>query len=451
MIYKPWPYQRRMRRFLLEHPRAIEFIDMGMGKTVVMLTAISDLVAGLEIRSALVVAPINVVENTWPDEQRQWDHLAHLKLAVVRGSPAQRLAILRRPADIYLINYELLAWLSEVTAKKPVPFDMIVFDESSKMKSHAAKRFKKIKPLLPRMQRRVIMTGTPTPNNYLDLFSQVFLVDGGERFGPFFTHFRQRYFDFNEWTYACTIKPGAAKAIRKLIRPITLCMRSEDYLALPPVMYHNVTIRLPPAVMRQYAELEKEMFLQLERGEVEAMNAAALTNKCRQFTSGVVYDEEQKEHVIHDHKLDALADIIDDMGGKSLLVVYEFRSELKRMLARWPGTPWIGGGSKDKSGVIKLWNARKAPLVFVHPQSVGHGLNLQHGGHHMVWTSMTWALELYQQMVKRLHRQGQGHPTVVTHLVAAGTVDDAVLGVLREKARGQAALLRRLRALRLQR
>lgn len=439
-----------MRRFLLDHPCTAEFIDMGLGKTSVALTVVSDLLAGLEISGALVVGPIRVIDQAgpWHEERATWDHVRHLRLVTLRGSPAQRLKLLSEPADVYLINYELIAWLADVTrTMKTLPFDMVIFDESSKMKSHKAVRFRRIKPMLPRFPRRVIMTGTPRPNNYLDLWSQVFLLDGGKRLGAFFTHFRDRYFDFNPYSYECKIKPGAARAIRNAIRDITIAMRSEDYLKLPPIIYTDVKVPLEPSVMAKYRTLQKTMFLELEKAEIEAFNAAALTNKCRQFTSGVMYDEDLKEHVVHDAKMDALEDIIDDAGGNPVLVVYEFRSELARLRKRWPKAPWIGGGSKDPDGAIRAWNTGKTQVMLVHPASVGHGLNLQHGGRRMVWTSMTWSLELYQQMVKRLHRQGQKKPVLVSHLVAPGTVDEAVLEALRGKAKGQDALMRALRRL----
>ncbi len=449
MKFKPWKYQRRMRRFLLDKPNALEFVDMGLGKTVVMLGVIDDLIAGMEIRSALVVAPIRVCETTWPDETALWDHTRHLRLNVVRGSPAQRLEKLKQPADIYLINYELLPWLAEVTRKiKALPFDMIVFDESSKMKSHASKRFKKVKPMLPKFRRRVCMTGTPAPRSYLDLFSQTFCADGGERLGLFFTHFRDRYFDFNQYTYECTIKEGAARAIRDKIRDITLSMRSQDYLDLPKIVYNNIKVPLPPTLRKQYEKLQKEMFLALDNADIEAFNAAALSNKCRQFTSGVLYDEERNEHVVHDAKIDALADIIEDAGGQSLLVVYEFKSEMRRLLKRWPKASWIGGGSKGADAIIKRWNTGDVPILFAHGQSIGHGLNLQHGGHMIVWTSCTWDLDLYLQMNKRLHRPGQKKPVIVNHLVMPDTVDMAVMARLANKDTSQAALVKALRSLR---
>jgi SNF2 family DNA or RNA helicase len=428
------------------------FLDMGLGKTVVTLSAIADLIAGLEIRAALVVAPIRVIESVWPQEAQKWDHLRHLKIVVVRGSAKERLAKLAEPADIYLINFEQLIWLSDIASRmKVLPWDMMVFDESTKMKSASARRFKRTKPMLPRCKRFAILTGTPTPNSYMDLWAQIYLLDGGARLGEFVTYFRERYFDYNPWTYELKLKPGAAKQIRDKIRDLVMCLRSEDYLKLPPCVETVIPVDLPPKVLDLYHEFEEELFIKVQDTEVEAFNAAALSMKCRQLTSGAVYDVPSEEgprkwQVVHDAKLDALEDVIEEANGEPLLVVYEFRHELARLLARWPKTPWIGGGSKDSGAIIDQWNKGKLKLLFVHPASVGHGVNLQFGGRLLVWTSGTWSYELYEQMAKRLHRQGQTKPVMVYLLVARGTVDETVAEVLRGKRQGLAELMAALRA-----
>lgn len=446
-IYKPHAYQRRAKQFLLDKKFANFWLDMGLGKTSVALTAIEELRFLWDIRAALVVAPIRVIENVWPEEAAKWRHLTKLKLVPIRGSARQRRIALETHADVYLINYELLIWLAEeLDDMDRPPWDMVVFDESTKMKAHGARRFKKFRRWSLAAKRRVCMTGSPRPNTYLDLWAQTYLLDGGDRLMEFFTHYRDRWFEHNPWTHETKIRKGADKAIEARIRDITLCMRSEDYLELPPVVYNSIKVALPPKAMALYREFEKEMFVKLAGGEVEAESAATLSMRCRQLTSGAVYYQEHEDAprkvvLLHEAKLDALEDVIEEANGESVLVVYEFKHELMRLLKRWPKTRWIGGGCTGAKASIDAWNARKVPLMFVHPASVGHGINLQHGGRIMVWTSGTWSYEQYAQMVKRLHRQGQAQAVIVHMLVATGTVDETVLATLREKKTGQDALL----------
>lgn len=455
-MMKMHDYQLRAAKFVRDHTESALFLEMGLGKTISVLSAMDDLIAGLNINAVLVVAPIRVVESVWPDEVEKWDHTKHLKISLVRGSAKQRAEALKKPAQLFLINYELLPWLADLVKKwKSLPFDMIVFDESSKMKSPRAKRFKKIKRLLPRFKRRVIMTGTPAPNSYLDLWAQVYCADVGRRLGGLFDMFKDRWFTFNQYTYECKIKPGAQKAIRKRIADMVLCMSAKDYLKLPPYVENEVRVKLPPKVMKQYKEFEKELYLKLCDTEVEAFNAASLSMKCRQLTSGAIYDMEdptkkregeRKWTKLHDVKLDALQDIIDEAQGESVLVVYEFKHELARLRKRYPKAPWIGGGSKNADKAIREWNARKHRVMLVHAASVGHGINLQAGGRIMVWTSMTWSYELFAQMVKRLHRQGQLKAVMIHLIIAAGTVDEDVRAALLAKHTGQATLMHALRA-----
>ena len=449
MRYVAKPYQRRALVFMMKHPQAAMFLDMGMGKTVVTLSAIWNRIAGLEIRSALVVAPVRVVETVWPQETKKWDHLKHLRCMIVRGTVDERLAKLAKPADIYLINYELLPWLMETIRKwKVLPWDMIVFDESTKMKSASAIRFKRSKPLFRRSTHRAILTGTPAPNTYLDLWAQIYILDHGKRLGEFVTYFKDRCFNYNPWSYELKLKDGMGPKILRQIRDIVFCLKSEDYLKLPPCIETVVPVELPSKVRKQYRQLEEELFVKISETDVEAATAASLSMKCRQMTSGAVYEPKEEGDRgprrwawVHDAKLDALEDVIEEASGEPLIVVYEFKHELARMLKRWPKTPWIGGGSKGAEATIAKWNQGKTRLLFVHPASVGHGVNLQFGGRLMAWTSGTWSWDLYWQMVKRLHRQGQERPVMVYMLACRDTVDEDVAECLQTKRQGHGRLI----------
>ncbi len=458
MKFVPHPYQSTALAHLKAHPSAALLLDMGLGKTVVALTAIADLIDGLDLGAVLVVAPLRVVQMTWPEEIAKWDHTRHLKVSRVLGVQKERERALTEPADIYLMNYEnviwLAEWLSKNGSKRPAPFDMIVWDESSKMKSWAARRFKMIKPYLPTFKRHAILTGTPSPKSYLDLWSQYYLLDQGARLGKFITHYRDRHFEqgYDGWTY--TLRGGHSKQIERAISDITLCLKAKDYLKMPKLIKNRVEVALPPKTVKQYKELEREMFLKLDSGEIEAMNAAALSNQCRQFVGGAVYKEQlftpegkpilpRVWHTVHNAKIDALADIIEDAQGSPVLVAFEFKHELARLRARWARAPMIVGGTseRDAAKAKAAWNSGTVPVMLVHPASVGHGLNLQAGGHILVWFTLTWSLELYEQTVARLYRQGQSQPVVVHSLVCRGTVDEAVAASIAGKAKGQAALI----------
>jgi SNF2 family DNA or RNA helicase len=313
------------------------------------------------------------------------------------------------------------------------------------MKSPKAARFKRMKPHAFRWPRASILSGTPTPNGYLDLWAQLYLLDGGDALGSNFYNFRDRFFDVNQYTHEVTLKDGAAAVIERKIAPRVLCLRAEDHLSLPPLVENDIPVELPEALRDKYAEMERDLLIRLEAGDVEINDALALSAKCRQFTSGAVYDEAGKVHPLHDLKLDAVADVIEEAAGEPVMVAYEFRSELARLLARWPKADWIGGGSKNPDATIARWNAGKSPLLLVQPQSVSHGLNLQHGpGRIQVWTSGTWVWDRYWQCVKRLHRQGQTRGVRVHRLYCPGTIDEDVLASLREKGGTQAGFLARL-------
>lgn len=476
MEFKPRPYQDRMRRFLIRNPRAALFVDMGLGKTVTVLTAFQDLVAGLEVSRMLVVAPIRVCESTWPEEIKQWEHTSSLSHSLVRGSPVSKLlkrkgkefwsrpnqqAInsLAMKSDITCVNFELLPDICEWLSRQPrCPWDWLVVDESTKMKSHSARRFKLLKPHLHRFKRWTIMSGTPMPNSYQDLWAQIYLLDRGRALGEFWTHFKDRWFDTNPWSYETKIKEGAAKEIERRIAPYVLCLKSEDYIKLPPIIHTRIAIDLPPKLRKQYDELEKEMFLKLEEGEVEALNAASLSGKCRQYTSGAMYETLEPVEAdrggpkswlpVHDLKTTAAEEIVDSAQGDPTIIMYEFRHELERLRKLYPKAPYIGGGAKDSKGTLQRWNRRELPVLLAHPDSLGHGLNLQHGGRRIIWMSMTWNRDSWEQTIKRLHRSGQARPVLVYRVVCKGTVDEAVEAALRAKGGRQAGFLSAMRAYR---
>jgi len=448
--FKPHAYQARAIRFIERKPAASMWLDMGLGKTVVTLTAIQNLISSFRVSKVMVFAPIRVIENTWPDEAKKWIHIG-LRLQVIRGTPKQREAQLNTEADVYLINYEQMGWLYQFRKRLPLDHDMIVFDESTMMKNPAAKRFKFFKHLFQKRRRTVLLTGTPAPQGYLDLFAQYYLLDRGERLEAFITHYRDKYFhqiDRDGFAWALKSKLHGQR-IEKRIRDVTLTMKAEDYLKMPAIIHNDVKVTLTPKLMEDYRELEREMVLELNAlDRVTALNAAVLTNKCRQFTAGAVYveDDEGKRKTVHVHnlKLDALAEVVEETGGEPVLVAYEFQSDLAALRKRWPKARWIGGGQKPAEATrnINDWNRGAVPLMFVHPASVGHGINLQHGGRVLVWYTVPWSLEHYLQTEKRLHRQGQTKPVMVHHLVATGTVDDGVvLPAVKAKGRNQGKMI----------
>ncbi len=486
MKFVPRIYQEYGRRYLVKHRRTAGLIDMGLGKTVMVLNAFLDLQAGLEIKSMLVLAPIRVCESVWPDEIMKWDHTKHMTWSLIRGSPVSReltrsatdillglkgrdrsetfmskpsakaMAEIAKPVDVCLTNYENLPAICQwMHKKKELPWDMIVFDESTKMKSHSARRFKLLKPYLGKFKRWAILTGTPMPQSYIDLWAQFYLLDRGEALSDRFTHFRDRWFTYNPWSYETKMNPGADVEIRKRISPMVVCLRSKDWLTLPPIIHSRIVIDLPPALRKRYAEFEKELYLKLTTIEVEAFGAAGLAIKCRQFTSGSMYETPKpgtqiagttkQWEAIHDLKLEAVNEIVESAQGDQVLIVYEFKHELARLLRLFPKAPWIGGGSKNSIGVIRDWNAKKFPVMLVHPDSVGHGVNLQHGGRRLVWTSMTYNADAYEQMIKRLHRQGQTRPVLVHRIVCRNTVDEEVEAIVDRKIRGQNAFLQALK------
>lgn len=476
MKFVPHGYQKRGIKHILSNPYCAEFLDMGLGKTPITLSAISILLDRCQSHGVLIVAPKRVCELTWPTEIRKWDHTKHLTWTQIIGSPLSKkirrkgkeidtkpseraLHSLSLTKDVYLVNYELLPELAKwMATQKVCPWDMIVWDESSKMKSAASRRFKFMKPVLGKFSRGVLLSGTPAPQSYEDLWSQFYLLDRGERLGPFVSHFRDRYFNtVDRYGYIKVLKHGAKETIEKKISDITLCLQASDYLKMPKLIHNVIEVPLSPKMRKQYDEFEREMFLRLESDDdIEALNAASLSAKCRQFTSGAIYKErklnEKGEPIgkrewmpLHDAKMDALEELVEAQCGKPLLVAYEFKHELERFLKKFPKAVWLGGNADTKK-IEKQWTAGKIPLMIAHPASVGHGLNLQYGGHTLAFISGTWSLELYEQIICRFYRQGQRYPVMVHHLRVPKTIDDAVGLSNSRKARTQRELLDVLKA-----
>ena len=445
--FSPHPYQAEMIRRIVENEHAGLFLDMGLGKTVIVLTALDELIYDrLAVERALVIAPKKVAEATWQAEAAKWDHLKRLRISTALGTAKQRAEAVAAGADITVINRENTAWLTEEAGVR-WPFDMVIVDESGSFKSPSAQRFKALKRMLPRISRTVILTGTPAPGGIGDLWAQVYLLDRGERLGRYVTHYRERYFDYNPWRHEYTPKPGAFDAVQAKISDICVSMRAADYLQLPELVTHDVPVALTGPGAKAYRRMEKEMLLEVDGGmtEITAFSAAALTGKLLQLCGGCVYDEAGGAHTVHTAKLEALEELIEGLHGEPVLLFYGYRHELPGLerLLDGLGLKWrVLEGAAD----AEAWNAGNLDVLIAHPASCAYGLNLQAGGRHVIWYTLTWSLELYQQANARLHRQGQEKPVIVHRLLVKGGMDEDVAKALEGKEDTQAALLDALRA-----
>ena len=442
--YEPHHYQRFATDFIEKNPISAILLSMGLGKTVITLTAVNDLLYDyFDIGKVLVIAPLRVCTNVWKQETEKWAHLQGLKVSLAVGTECERLVALNTKADIYVVNRENTQWLIEKSGV-PFDFDMLVIDELSSFKSHQAKRFKSLMKVRPKVKRIVGLTGTPSANGLMDLWAEFRLLDLGQRLGRFIGKYRDTYFvpdkRNQQMVFSYKPKPSAEEAIYRQISDITISMKNTDYLKLPELVMNEISVRLSEAEWQHYQTLKDEMVLSLNGKEIDAVNAAALSGKLLQLASGAVYDEHGAVLPIHNRKLDALEDIIEAANGKPVLVAYWFKHDLKRILERFPGE------QLDSEDSICRWNAGKIPVALIHPASAGHGLNLQTGGSALVWFSLTWSLELYQQTIARLWRQGQKETVVVHHLVAKGTIDEHVMAALAKKDTGQEALLSAVKA-----
>ena len=440
MKFIPHEYQRAAAEALESNERYGLFLDMGLGKTVTTLTAIQNLIYDrLEVRKVLIIAPKSVAESTWQDEAEKWDHIG-LRFSTVLGSAKKRAEALARPADCYVINCENVVWLCEYY-KYRLPFDMLVVDESSSFKNPAAKRFRAIRKCLPCFERVVILTGTPAPNTLMDLWSQMYLLDRGEALGRTITAYRTANFVPDKtngpvvYSYRLRDKKSE-KDIYDRIAGKVMSLKAADYLKLPPRIDNVVKVQLPEKVKKLYGKMEKELVLGMANKEVTAASAAALSNKLLQIANGGVYTDAGGTVHVHDAKLDALSEIAEANSGKNILVFYSYKFDLEALQERFPEAVVLKG-----AGEMQEWNEGRIPMLLAHPASSAYGLNLQSGGHIIVWYGLTWSLELYQQATARLHRQGQERPVINHHLVAAGTMDEEVMKAIKRKARGQDALL----------
>lgn len=440
MRYKPHNYQTQAIDFITSYDESAIFLGMGLGKSVIALTAIWQLVLDYFLVSrVLVIAPLRVARDTWPAEATKWDHLEGLSLAVAVGSKQDRLNALAKNSMVTVINRENIPWLVAHYGKA-WPFDMIVIDELSSFKNHRAKRFSALVKMRPYVTRWVGLTGTPAANGLMDLWAQFRLLDGGTRLGRYISRFRDRWFvpDKRGGMQVFSYKPraGAEDEIYAAISDITLSMKTTDHLQLPELTVTTTKVSLADNERAVYERLKQDLVVELDGQVVDAANAAALSGKLLQLASGAIYNEQSQAIAVHSAKLDAFEDLVEAANGQNLLVVYWFRHDLERIVQRFPQARVLKTAED-----IEAWNNSEIRLGLIHPASAGHGLNLQAGGHMLVWFSLTWSLELYQQTNARLYRQGQTQPVTITHLVAEGTLDEAVLKALDTKNTTQAALI----------
>lgn len=390
------------------------------------------------VRKVLVIAPKKVAEGTWTKEAAKWDHTKMLRVSPILGSQTKRIRALNTPADLYIINRENVCWLVDYY-RNSWPFDMVVVDESSSFKSHSAKRFKALASVCPRIDRMVELTGTPSPNGLADLWSQIFLLDAGERLGKRYTQFRERYFQPDKrgadgMVYSYEAKPGTEASILEKISDICISMKAEDYLELPDIVYHEIPVELDKKSAKAYYELEREMVLQLPEDDemISVTSAAALSNKLLQLANGAIYDEDRQVHEVHSCKIEAFMELIESLQGKPVLVFYNYQHDRERILTALSGTRLRVRELKNTQDEDD-WNAREIDVLLTHPASSAYGLNLQQGGNHVIWFGLTWNYELYAQANKRLHRQGQTDKVIIHHLICSGTRDEDVMQALKKK------------------
>jgi len=445
MKYQPHDYQKYATKFIIDHPVAAILLQMGLGKSVITLTAIQQLLAIGSVHRVLVIGPLRVARDTWPAEIEKWDHLSRLEYSVAVGTESERRAALMLDVPIHIINRENVQWLIE-SSHIPFEYDMIVIDELSSFKNHQAKRFKSLMKQRHRVSRVVGLTGTPSSNGLMDLFAEYKLLDMGKRLGRFITQYRQDFFVPDKCgydrVYSWKPRPGAEQEIYRRIGDITVSMKSVDFLKMPECVINRVPVAMDSNERELYDELKTELVLSLGDDIIDAKNAAALSGKLTQMSNGAVYSEAGDAIRLHDRKLDALEDLIEAANGNPVLVAYWYQHDIQRIQERFPKVRTLRT-SRD----IADWNAGKIPVAAIHPASAGHGLNLQAGGSTLVWFGLTWSLELYQQTNARLWRQGQQAETVVIHhIITTDTIDEQIMNALERKDRTQAALIDAVRA-----
>ena len=436
------PYQIRTVEFIKNNPSAFGIQGLGLGKTVSALTAVSDLLDECMVRRVLVVAPLRVAKHTWPNEIAKWDHLARLTCNVAIGTARVRIAAVDNPSDIVVINRENVPWL--VTRYRDQwPFDMIVVDESSSFKSPSALRFRALRSVMPRIHRAVCLTATPAPNSRLDLWSQVFLLDQGTRLDKSYYRFCHRYFSQDPYGFRWELKKGAGRRIDNAISDICNVLTVEDHLRLPGMIHVPSPVHLSPEEYGRYKAFEAESVMSLGDSEISAVNAAAMCQKLQQLAQGAVYGDPHEYHHVHNAKLEALGDILEAVPNENVMLVYAYRHDAARIRDLYPHAV----DARDQ-GAIERWSAGKIRLLLVHPASAGYGLNLQSGGHRIVWFGLTWSSELWDQVNGRLYRQGQTMPVYVHIMAAVGTIDEKIQAVVMAKGNKQAAMIEAVKGLR---
>lgn len=462
MIFKPHDYQHAAIDFLLQNRCAGLFADPGLGKTAITLSVIKRFQQHPKFRGALIIAPLRVCYSVWPAEIQKWNQFQDLSFQILHGPGKYR--NLFQKADVYLLNVEDIFWLFDKEIEQWLafmnhgyPWNMLVIDESSKFKSHQSKRFKLIRKHLDRFQRRILLTGTPAPNSMMDLYSQIYILDKGETLGRYITHYRQRYFypitfrKFAEWN----LKPGSEKTIQRKISPLVMRIDAASYLDLPPIIYNRVPVQLPPKAAMAYKQLEKQFFAYIDENPVLLGSAASAYNACRQVANGCLYEQvnpliprsqqpNRKTLHVHQAKIDAVQELVEELQGKPVLIAYHYKHDLAQLLDKFgKDTLSLGGGvsSVKSAEIVDRWNAGKIPILLGHPQSIAHGLNLQHGGHDIIWFSLTDNLENYLQFNQRVYRQGVVGQVRIHLIIAKNTIDEAILLRLKSKDTTQQALL----------
>ena len=439
MKYEPHSYQRYAIEYIKEHPISAILLDMGLGKTSITLSAVADLLFdSFEVSKVLVIAPLRVAKTTWKDEIQKWEHLDILEYSIITGTEAERLSALNMQADIYIINRENIQWLVEKSGVK-FDFDMVVIDELSSFKSWQSKRFKAFMKVRPKVKRIVGLTGTPSSNGLMDLFAEFKILDMGERLGRFIGQYRNTYFSPDKRNgqviYSYKPLPFAEKEIYNKISDITISMKAKDYLKMPELIVNNIEVEMSCKELKLYNKLKSDMVSSINGKELDAPNAAALSNKLLQMANGAVYDDNKAVVEIHDKKLDALEDLIEAANGKPVLVAYCYKHDKERIMQRFQAE------EINTSADIDKWNKGEMPVALIHPASAGHGLNLQQGGSTIVWFGLTWSLELYQQLNARLYRQGQKETVVIHHIITKDTIDENVIKALEKKDLSQNSLI----------
>lgn len=444
MQYVPHPYQEFAKEFMISNPLSALFLEMGLGKTITTLTAIDELLYDcFEIRKVLIIAPLRVANSTWPSEIKKWEHLKLLRYSIVTGNEAERIQALNIKAEIYIINRENVDWLVNKSGVA-MNFDMLVIDELSSFKSYTSKRFKSLLKIRPYFKRVVGLTGTPSSNGLMDLWAEFRILDFGKRLGRYITHYRNKYFvpDKRNGMVIYSYKPqeDAEQQIYEAINDITISMKSCDHLKLPELIMNEVEVVLEDKEAERYEDFKKEMVMMIGEEEIDAVNAASLSNKLLQLANGSVYDEDKNYHIVHDKKMEALEQLIEEYNGKPVLIAYWFKADKERIEQRFKVR------EIQSAADIEDWNKGEILVGLIHPASAGHGLNLQQGGCTLIWFGLTWSLELYQQTNARLYRQGQNQTVVIHHIITKNTIDEDVMKALKRKERTQEALMSAVKA-----